>query len=155
AAGYLGTGDRAYLRQLEQQAMRGPLAGKFHYHGELDRKEKIAFLQSLHVFSTPTVYRESKGLPVLEALTNGVPIVVPDHGSFSELVADTGGGLLCRPHDPTDLAAKISEVLSDKEKADQLGKAGQSAVRDRYHAGAMARHTLALYSQLVRAKARQ
>ena len=154
AAGHLGAGDRAFLRQLQQRAARGPLAGKFHYHGELDRKEKIAFLQSLHVFSTPTVYRESKGLPSLEAMANGVPIVVPDHGCFSELVADTCGGLLCRPHDPTDLAAKLGEVLGNREKADRLGNAGQLAVRDRYHAEAMARHTLALYAQLVQAEAR-
>ncbi len=153
AAGYLGTGDRDYLKKLQQRAARGPLAGKFHYHGELDRKEKIAFLQSLRVFSTPTVYRESKGLPALEAMANGVPIVVPDHGSFSELVADTGGGLLSEPHDPTDLAAKIGEVLADAEKADRLGKAGQLAVRDRYHAEAMARQTLALYAQLARSAA--
>ena len=83
-----------------------------------------------------------------------MPIVVPDHGSFSELVADTGGGLLCQPHDPTDLAAKIGEVLGNAEKADRLGKAGQLAVRDRYHAEAMARHTLALYARLVRAEVR-
>lgn len=150
AAGYLGAGDRAYLRQLQQQAAQGSLAGKFHYHGELDRVGKIAFLQSLRAFSTPTVYRESKGLPALEALANGVPIVVPDHGSFSELVADTDGGLLCRPHDPIDLAAKIGELLRDAEKADRLGKAGQLAVRDRYHADAMARASLALYAQLIR-----
>ena len=150
AAGYLGAGDRAYLKEIEQQAARGALAGKFHYHGELDRKEKIAFLQSLSVFSTPTIYRESKGLPALEALANGVPLVVPDHGSFSELVTDTGGGLLCEPQNPSDLAAKIGEVLTSPEKADRLGKAGQIVVRDKYHATAMARDTLALYLELVR-----
>ncbi len=149
AAGYLGVGDRAYLRQLQRRAKQGPLAGRFHYHGELDRPGKIAFLQSLQVFSTPTVYRESKGLPALEALANAVPIVVPDHGAFPELVADTGGGLVHRPHDPTDLAERIAELLEDAEKADRLGKAGQLAVRDRYHAEAMARGTLGLYRNLV------
>jgi glycosyltransferase involved in cell wall biosynthesis len=124
------------------------LAGRFHYHGELDRPGKIAFLQSLDVFSTPTVYRESKGLPALEALANAVPIVVPNHGAFPELVADTGGGLVCRPHDPTDLAAKLAELLGDAEKADRLGKAGQLAVHARYHAEAMARRTLGLYQTL-------
>lgn len=150
AAGYLGSGDRAYLKEIEQRVARGALAGKFHYHGELNREEKIAFLQSLSVFSTPTVYRESKGLPALEALANSVPIVVPDHGSFSELVADTGGGLLCEPQNSSDLAAKICEVLMDSEKADRLGKAGQIVVREKYHATAMARDTLALYTELVR-----
>ena len=38
--------------------------------------------------------RESKGLAVLEAWANGVPAVLPAHGAFSELMADTGGGLL-------------------------------------------------------------
>lgn len=150
AAGYLGAGDRTYLRQLQRRAERGPLAGRFHYHGELDRPEKIAFLQSIHVFSTPTVYRESKGLPALEALANGVPIVVPDHGAFTELVADTGGGLVHQPHNPTDLAERIAELLGDAERADQLGRAGQQAVHARYHAEAMARGTLGLYQDLLR-----
>ena len=39
----------------------------FEYVGELTRAEKIAFLQSLDCLSLPTVYRESKGLSVLEA----------------------------------------------------------------------------------------
>ena len=97
----------------KQRAAAGPLAGRFKYLGELDRAQKIAFLQSLDVFSTPTVYRESKGLPALEAMANAVPVVLPDHGSFSEMIADTGGGLLCRPHDPADLAEKLAELLRD------------------------------------------
>jgi glycosyltransferase involved in cell wall biosynthesis len=149
AAGYLGASDRPYLHKLEQRAAAGPLAGRFQYRGELDRAQKIAFLQSLDVFSVPTVYRESKGLPALEAMANAVPVVLPDHGSFSEMVADTGGGLLCRPHDPADLADKLAELLRDPVRATQLGLAGQQAIQDRYHAGAMARQTLDLYRHLL------
>ena len=89
AAGYLGAADRPYFESLQKRIAAGPLAGRFEYVGELDRPQKIAFLQSLDMFSVPTVYRESKGLPVLEAMANAVPVVLPDHGSFSELVADT------------------------------------------------------------------
>ncbi len=149
AAGYLGAGDRKYLVQLEQRAGQGPLAEKFHYHGELDRAEKIDFLQSLDVFSTPTVYRESKGLPMLEALANGVPVVMPAHGTFPELIADTGGGLLCEPHDATDLAAKLAELLHAPDRARQLGQSGQQAVRSRYNAQIMAESTCSLYSKLL------
>lgn len=148
AAGYLGAGDRTYFRQLQQRVSQGSLADKFHYHGELDRDEKIGFLQSLDVFSTPTVYRESKGLPLLEALANGVPAVVPAHGTYPELIADTGGGLLCEPHDASDLAAKLAELLKDRDRAKQLGHAGQQAIQDRYHAEEMARRTLSLYRDL-------
>jgi len=148
AAGYLGAGDRAYLRQIQERAAQGALAGKFRYQGELDRAAKIDFLQSLDVFSTPTVYRESKGLPLLEALANGVPVVVPEHGTFPELIANTGGGLLCQPHDSVDLAAKLAELLRNPDRAQQLGQKGQQSIRQRYHAQAMAEQTLSLYSEL-------
>jgi glycosyltransferase involved in cell wall biosynthesis len=149
AAGYLGEGDRPYLEKLQSRAAAGPLAGRFKYVGELDRAEKIKFLQSLDIFSTPTVYRESKGLPALEAMANAVPVVLPDHGSFTEMITDTGGGLLHRPLDPADLAEKIAELLSDPTRATQLGLNGQLAIHDRYHAPAMARQTANLYRKIL------
>jgi glycosyltransferase involved in cell wall biosynthesis len=152
AAGYLGAADRPYFAALQKRIAAGPLAGRFEYLGELDRPGKIAFLQSLDVFSVPTVYRESKGLPALEAMANAVPVVLPDHGSFSEMVADTGGGLLCRPHDAGDLADKLAELLNNPVRSAQLGLAGQQAIEDRYHAPAMARQTLQLYQRLSRAQ---
>jgi glycosyltransferase involved in cell wall biosynthesis len=148
AAGYLGANDRPYLQELEAKIAAGKLAGRFKYLGELDRAQKIAFLQSLDVMSVPTVYRESKGLPALEAMANAVPVVLPDHGGFSEMIADTGGGLLCRPHDPADLAEKIAQLLVDPTRAAQLGLAGQQAIQDRYHSAEMARQTVALYREM-------
>jgi glycosyltransferase involved in cell wall biosynthesis len=150
AAGYLGEGDWPYLEKLQSRASGGPLAGRFKYVGELDRAEKIKFLQSLDVFSTPTVYRESKGLPALEAMANAVPVVLPDHGSFTEMIAETGGGLLHRPHDPVDLEEKIAELLRDPTRASELGLAGQQVVNDRYHAPRMARQTIDLYRDILK-----
>jgi len=150
AAGYLGAGDRDYLQQLQKRTAAGPLAGRFHYHGEIDRAAKIDFLQSLTVFSTPTVYQESKGLPLLEAWANGLPAVVPKHGTYPELIADTGGGLLCEPNDSRDLAAKLAELLHDRPRAQALGLAGHRAVQERYHAPAMAEQTRLLYGQLLK-----
>jgi glycosyltransferase involved in cell wall biosynthesis len=149
AAGYLGEADRPYLESIDLKVAAGKLAGRFQYVGELDRAEKIAFLQSLDVFSTPTVYRESKGLPAIEAMANAVPVVLPDHGSFSELIADTGGGILHRPFDPVDLAAKLAMLLQDPNRAKQHGLAGHRAVHDRYHAEKMAQKTLDLYGRLA------
>ncbi len=149
AAGYLGAGDQAYLKQLETKIATSPLAKKWAYRGELDRPGKIAFLQSLNLFSVPTVYPESKGLSVMEALAAGVPIVEPAHGTFPELIADTGGGLLCQPLNPADLATKLAELLLDPTQAKQLGQAGQQAIHARYQARTMANTTMALYRQLV------
>ena len=66
-AGWLGPGQRAYA-ETQFARLRAAGAGDvFEYVGEIDRREKIAFLQSLALLSVPTTYREPKGLFVLEA----------------------------------------------------------------------------------------
>ncbi|TWU23808.1 2-deoxystreptamine glucosyltransferase [Bythopirellula polymerisocia] len=149
AAGYLGKGDRDYLSGIERRVAAGPLAKRFHYHGELNREQKIQLLQSLDVFSTPTVYRESKGLPALEAQANGVPVVLPRHGSFPEMIEATGGGLLFEPLDTADLAEKLFEILSNPSLAADLGQQGKSGITGRHHVSFMAEQTLALYHKLA------
>lgn len=151
AAGYLGEGDRDYFTKLKQKIDSGPLAGRFHYAGEVDRDQKIAFLQSLHLFSTPTVYQESKGLPAIEALAAGVPVVLPDHGSFPELIAQSGGGLLHAPLDHRHLAEQLARLLNDAEHASTLANAGHNHVHIHRTSQQMAQQTLALYGKLLAA----
>ncbi|MFH1922970.1 MAG: glycosyltransferase family 4 protein [Planctomycetota bacterium] len=115
-----------------------------------DRTAKIAFLESLDVMSVPTVQRETKGLVILEAWASAVPVVLPDHGAFSELVRDTGGGLLCEPKSPPALAAALKRMLLDPKLASECGRQAQEAVRQRYHAARMAERTIELYHQAVR-----
>jgi glycosyltransferase involved in cell wall biosynthesis len=148
AAGYLAAMDKQYLAEIESKIKAWGLADRFAYLGEPDRAGKIAFLQSLDLMSVPTDYRESKGLSILEAMANGVPVVLPAHGTFPELIDDTGGGLLHAPGDAADLAATIKRLILEPSLADDLGRRGRAAIHDRYHAQAMAKRTLELYRGL-------
>ena len=150
AAGYLGASDRGYLADVKSRLQRWRLDDRFEYAGELDRAGKIAFLQSLDVMSVPTVYRESKGLSILEALANAVPVVLPAHGAFPELIADTGGGRLHEPENPAALALAIKELLLDEAAAEEHGRSGQAAIHARYTAPLMAERTRALYAAVCR-----
>ncbi len=149
AAGYLGPADQPYLKKISDQAEELGLGDRFTYLGELSRSDKLAFLQSLDVMTMPTVYPESKGLPVLEAWANGIPVVVPEHGAFPEMIADTGGGLLFKPGDARSLAERLAELLSTPEQAVEHGRRGQQAVRQRHGAELMAQRTIALYRSLL------
>jgi glycosyltransferase involved in cell wall biosynthesis len=124
------------------------LADRFDYLGELDRPGKIAFLQSLDLFSVPTVYRESKGLFALEAWANGVPAVLPAHGAFPEMVEDTGGGLLFEPGKPQALAEALKQMILNPDFADKCGRRAKQIVHERYNADVMARRMIELYKKL-------
>lgn len=148
-AGYLGPADQPYFDDQQRRIEKLGLSDRFEYVGELDRCQKIEFLKSLDVMSLPTVYRESKGLSVVEALANAVPVVLPSHGGFTEIIEDTGGGLLCEPNDAASLSQALKQLLTDPQQARQLGGAGHGAVRTRYSAEVMVERTTALYRELL------
>ena len=149
-AGYLGARDRRYWRELCRQVEDWGLTGSVEFAGELDRAAKIRFLRALDVFSVPTVYREAKGLPVLEAWASRVPVVQPWHGSFTELVNATQGGLLVPPNDPKALADAIGQLLENPGLRKELGQRGRQAVERQFTAEHMATSTLSVYTNVLR-----
>ena len=114
----------------------------------------MRFLQSLDVLSVPTTYREPKGIYVLEALANGVPVVQPAHGSFPELIEATGGGLLVEPGDPAALARGWRQLADDPAARRRMGQTGREVVRSRFTAEGMARATLDVLAAYHDTKAR-
>jgi glycosyltransferase involved in cell wall biosynthesis len=149
-AGWLGAAHRPYAEQVFARLRAAGLDGSFEYVGQVDLPGKVAFLKSLDVLAVPTTYQEPKGLFVLEAMAAGVPVVLPAHGAFPEVVAETSGGLLHRPEDPADLAARLHELLTDSERRRRLAEAGWQAVRSRRSALVMARATADALREVLR-----
>jgi len=149
-AGWLGEQNREYAEAEFAKLRAAGLGDAFHYAGAVSRHEKIAFFESLDVFSVPTTYAEPKGLYVLESLAAGVPVVQPDHGAFPEILAATGGGWLTTPGDPVALAETLSEALADRERLSQFAAAGRSAVYEKLNADVMGEDMLGVYRKYVR-----
>ena len=145
AAGYLGPKDQPYFESERRRIESWGLADSFAYHGELDRAAKIEFFRGIDILSVPTIYRESKGLSVLEALANGVPVVQPAHGSFPEIMENTGGGILFTPGSVQALATALESLIDDPDRRAGLGNSGRDAIGRLYSDETMARDTLAVY----------
>ncbi|MCE9562286.1 MAG: glycosyltransferase family 4 protein [Planctomycetes bacterium] len=149
-SGWLGENNQAFFAEQVKKLEVAGLAADFEHVECPTHDDKVKFLRSIDVFSVPTTYHEPKGLYVLEALANGVPVVQPRHGSFPELVEATGGGLLVEPENPAALAAGLRQMLEDHEFRDRCGRAGEAAVRERFTASAMATATIAVLERLAK-----
>ncbi len=144
-AGYLGPEHRDYLRGVERTLQDAGFGAEIHYHGVLDRAQKLDFLRSLDVLSVPGTYDEPKGIFLLEAMASGIPVVQPRRGAFPELLRRTGGGLLVEPGDPAALAEGILTLYKDRDLARELGRRGAEGVREHYSAARMADRALEVY----------
>jgi glycosyltransferase involved in cell wall biosynthesis len=140
-AGWLGEHNRPYLDGIMKKLADAGLAREAERVDCPTQADKVRFLQGIDLFSVPAPYREPKGLYILEALAASVPVVLPRHGSFPELVEQTGGGLLVNPDDPVDLAAGLRRLLEDAALRRELAAKGRAAVRERFTAEVMARET--------------
>jgi phosphatidylinositol alpha-1,6-mannosyltransferase len=87
-------------------------------------------------------------LVLLEAMAQGIPLVLADAPPLDELLA-TGAGIGVRPRDPVGLAGAISRLLADGELCRRLGEAGVAAVADRYGATRMAALVENVYDELL------
>ncbi len=154
AAGYLAPEHRSYLDGVRKSMDKCGLSGHFHYHGELDRKKKLAFLRGLSVLSVPGTYADPKGLFLLEAMAAGIPVVQPRTGAFPEIVETAGGGILVEPNDPESLASGLLDLWRDPEKRRELGWRGYAGVRRHYSSSMMALRMIEVYQSALTSTAK-
>jgi glycosyltransferase involved in cell wall biosynthesis len=132
AAGFMSSAHQPYLAEVKRVLGEAGLAQEFTYHGAIDSAAKLAFLRTLSVLSVPTPYDEPKGVFLLEAMASGVPVVQPRRGSFTEVVENTGGGVLVEPDNPAALADGLYELWSHPDRRRMMSDCAYSGVRARY-----------------------
>ena len=140
----------AYLDGITNDLNAWGLQGQFEYRGEVDRVQKIDFLRSLDVLSVPATYEEPKGIFLLEAMANGVPVVQPRRGAFPEVVETTGGGLIVEADNPEALADGFQALWQDPARAAALGAAGAAGVKEHYSVDRMAESAENVYARTGR-----
>lgn len=105
--------------ELERQIAPLVCAGEVRQIGYLPREELAQVIAGALTLIYPSIY-EGFGLPPLEAMACGVPVIASDVSSLPEVVGDTG--LLINPHDDETLAEVIQKLIMDTDLRQQLSQ---------------------------------
>lgn len=94
---------------------------------------------------------DSEGLSnsLLEYMAAGRPVVATDVGGAAEAVIDGETGYLIPPDDHNKLAVQLLDLLSDTDRARQMGMAGKARVMATFSESALLANTLGLYNSLL------
>jgi starch synthase len=125
------------------------------------KEEAIQLYSHCAVFCCPSVY-EPFGIINLEAMACKAPVVASATGGILEVVIEGETGHLVAfeahevttfPTDPAqfakDLAARITQLLADPDKAQRMGEAGRKRVEEHFSWTAIAAQTIQLYESLI------
>ncbi len=95
--------------------------GSVQYCGYVSEEEKIALLQNATAFAWPSLY-EGFGLPVLEAMAAGVPVITSNTSSIPEVAGDAA--LCVSPKSVPAIAEAMERIAGDAALREQLKKRG-------------------------------
>ena len=117
------------------------------YLGHVDEATLTALYESASVLAFPSLY-EGFGLPLLEAMSRGVPAVVGAAGALPELAL--GAAISVRPDDVDAIAGALEQLLSDAPLRVKLGEEGKRRAAE-YTWDRAAEQTLAILRRVATA----
>ncbi|PIS05443.1 MAG: hypothetical protein COT81_00910 [Candidatus Buchananbacteria bacterium CG10_big_fil_rev_8_21_14_0_10_42_9] len=111
-------GKKGWLsKSIYEMAKKSHVKDKIKFVGYVDSQDKPALYSLAQVFCYPSFY-EGFGLPPLEAMACGTPVIVSNVSSLPEVVG--GAGLLVDPYNKKQIADAIIKLYSDSELRDNL-----------------------------------
>jgi glycosyltransferase involved in cell wall biosynthesis len=135
-------GRRGWLtEEMNDQIDKLQLNGHVHFLGAVPNEELLYLYNAAKVFALPSFY-EGFGLPPLEAMACGTPIVVSNTSSLPEVVGDAGQ--LVDPNDVEAWSVVLWRVLSDENLRAEMCEKGLRRVAS-FSWERAARETLAVY----------
>jgi glycosyltransferase involved in cell wall biosynthesis len=139
--------------RLRSEAESLPGWERVEYRGRLGRaalREQLARSRvGLAILHPERNYVESFPTKLFEYMAAGLPAIVSDFPFFRELVEPVGCAVFVDPLDPTRLAAAIDGLLADETRAEEMGRRGSAAIRDRLNWEHQAPKLAALYLRLI------
>jgi len=109
--------NSALLKDIEELK----LSDRIILTGRVDEQDLLQLYRHATLFVYPSLY-EGFGLPVLEAMASGVPVISSKVSSLPEVVGEAG--LLINPQDPNEIREAIIRILSDRALQERLRKEG-------------------------------
>jgi glycosyltransferase involved in cell wall biosynthesis len=135
--------DEKYVASLRSLVAELGIASDVIFVGGIPLEETVSFYRAADAFVYPSL-NETFGLPILEAMACGCPVVTSDVSAMPETAG--GAAVLCDPQDPASIAKAIGEALTpDRDRLRDLGlrRAAQ------FTWGATAASTLDVYREVA------
>lgn len=141
-AGGKGYKSEQFFEALKQRS----LGRSAKYLGYITHNEKIALLKNSALFVFPSLY-EGFGLPVLEAMSLGVPVVTSNVSSLPEVAG--GAAQLVDPNSVKDIAKGMKRVLTTPALVERMLRLGHEQA-DAHTWDTVAEQTLGVYRKVGR-----
>lgn len=131
AARFQIVGDGPLRGQLQARAQALGIRKQVIFHGAVPYERLREFYNAARVFLLPSLF---EGMPrvMVEAAMHGLPIVASRIAGHEDAIADGHSGFLCETDDVAALAARVQQLLSDRDLSATMGRRIRESVRRQF-----------------------
>jgi len=141
---------KSYIQMLQETELPklGDFAKDIHFHGAVSYLEIPSKYAEAAVCVFPS-HVETQGLVAPEAMSMQKVVIFSNLGPGPETISNLETGLLCNPHDSSDIAQKICWVFAHKEKSVEIGLKAREFVLQKYDLKKIVIKNMEFYNTII------
>jgi glycosyltransferase involved in cell wall biosynthesis len=144
------SGEGKYLSYLKT-SLPPDVAEKVSFLGLIPREELVDRYYSSDIFAFAPIWNEGFGLPPVEAMAAGLPVVASRSGAVTETVVEGQTGFLVEKNDADELANALLVLLKDDSLREAMGRAGRRRAFQHFTWFQVAKQMHARYDEMLSA----
>jgi glycosyltransferase involved in cell wall biosynthesis len=138
---------------LVQRTHELSLEEKVKFLGKVNDDDLVAYYHAADIFVLPSVNKSGKteglGVVLLEAMASGCPVIGSNVGGIPDIITDGENGFLVPEQDPSALADRIIQIISDADLREKFQKDGYARIQESFTWDKIAERFSMVYSQVL------
>ncbi len=110
--------------------------------------DQLEVLRAIDILVVPSLH-EALGLPLIEGMASGIPVVATSAGGVFSLIENGKTGILVPKRDPDALANQVERLIDNPGLAAEMGERGRERVAANFNIETFADRTIAIYDDIL------
>jgi phosphatidylinositol alpha-mannosyltransferase len=146
-------GDGPLKRECQEWARKNRLKNVI-FEGKIPEEKTPSYYSSADIFCAPSIFGESFGIVLIEAMASGLPVVAFANKGYKSVLVNKGARFLARPRDSKTLAKKLAILIKNEKLRKEMGKWGMKEAQ-KYSWPKIAEKVLDFYQICAKEKKRK
>jgi glycosyltransferase involved in cell wall biosynthesis len=128
----IGEGEESYKDELKTLIRKLKLDGIVRFKGHIKYALILKEYQNCDILLVPSIWEEPFGIILLEAMSQGLPVIASRTGGIPEIIEDGTSGLLVPPNDSEKLTEAIIKLIDNPSLYEEISTKGIKEIRAKY-----------------------
>ncbi|MDA3819939.1 MAG: glycosyltransferase family 1 protein [Candidatus Delongbacteria bacterium] len=134
-----------YYKDLYHYVRHHGMENRVYFLHDIPTGDLPAIYQTASVFIYPSIF-EGFGIPILEAMNSGTPVITNKYGCFGEAGGDAA--IYINPNYPEEIGKAVNQVLNDEQKSREMTEKGYKHV-EKFRQDIITAKLMELYKSLL------